>query len=322
MKSIYTLVLSLVLCVVFAPPSEGKEWFSSPVEITFQVVDENGHAVKGANVEGYLWSPYTHDAVGDTFNLRTDEEGKCIIHGKGYSSLAGVVQADDYYRTEFNIPLGDKNVARETGHWSLQETTVTLKGVRNPVPMYANRVDIEIPEQGQSIGFDLKKGDWVAPHGQGAVSDFLINVSGVYEEMLNRHSFMTISFENLEDGIQGIIFPDDGSSFRSVYEAPSTGYATNYVYEKKISHVGSERINARTREDKYYVFRVRTQTDPDGKIVSANYGKIYGDILCDFIDDEKIGVYFTYYFNPTPNDRNLEFDMSRNLLPGGRVNKP
>jgi hypothetical protein len=35
---------------------------------------------------------------------------------------------------------------------------------------------------------------------------------------------------------------------------------------------------------------------------------------------------FTYYFNPVPNDRNLEFDLKKNLFPasfpGANVNDP
>lgn len=43
-----------------------------------------------------------------------------------------------------------------------------------------------------------------------------------------------------------------------------------------------------------------------GNIISAQYGKIYGDFLA-----------FTYYLNPSPNDRNVEFDPDQNLF-GGR----
>jgi hypothetical protein len=43
--------------------------------------------------------------------------------------------------------------------------------------------------------------------------------------------------------------------------------------------------------------------DATGKIISANYGKIYGDFMN-----------FSYYLNPTPNDRNVEFDPKRNLF--------
>ena len=52
-----------------------------------------------------------------------------------------------------------------------------------------------------------------------------------------------------------------------------------------------------------YYFRVRTKVDDGGNIVSAYYGKIYGDFM-----------QFSYYLNPTPNSRNVEFDPKRNLM--------
>jgi hypothetical protein len=51
--------------------------------------------------------------------------------------------------------------------------------------------------------------------------------------------------------------------------------------------------------------------DDKGDIVSANYAKLVGDIDLHAVR----GVSFTYYFNPTPNDRNLEFNPGRNLFP-------
>ena len=57
--------------------------------------------------------------------------------------------------------------------------------------------------------------------------------------------------------------------------------------------------------NRIYLFRVRTVEDHDGNIVSARYGKIYGDFM-----------QFSYYLNPTPNDRNIEFDPKQNLLGG------
>ncbi len=55
--------------------------------------------------------------------------------------------------------------------------------------------------------------------------------------------------------------------------------------------------------DRNYYFRVRTVVDDRGNIVSAHYGKIYGDFM-----------QFSYYFNPTPNSRNVEFDPKQNLM--------
>ncbi len=50
--------------------------------------------------------------------------------------------------------------------------------------------------------------------------------------------------------------------------------------------------------------------DANGKVVSAHYAKIHGGFEW-FISGK---VRFQYHFNPTANDRNLEFDPSRNLL--------
>jgi hypothetical protein len=51
--------------------------------------------------------------------------------------------------------------------------------------------------------------------------------------------------------------------------------------------------------------------DENGNIKSALYGKIYGGF-----------ENFQYYLNPTPNDRNVEFDPDHNLLNLGRREIP
>jgi hypothetical protein len=51
------------------------------------------------------------------------------------------------------------------------------------------------------------------------------------------------------------------------------------------------------------LFRVRTKLDKNGNIVNAHSGKIYGDFM-----------QFSYYLNPKPNDRNIEFDPKHNLM--------
>ena len=70
--------------------------------------------------------------------------------------------------------------------------------------------------------------------------------------------------------------------------------------------------------DKYLVFRTRCIIDENGRIVSAHYGKISGD----FRGSLQL-IFFTHnsyadeagiYFNPTPNDPNLEDARSVRLL--------
>lgn len=64
-----------------------------------------------------------------------------------------------------------------------------------------------------------------------------------------------------------------------------------------------------TRTQNYFL-RVRTELDEKGNVKSANYAKVHGDF--EFWATSEMR--FTYYFNPTPNDRNLEFDPDQNLL--------
>jgi len=323
MKLIYALTLPLFLCAIFTPLSEGKDRFSSPVEIIFHVEDENGDPVKGATVEGYFWSPYTHDAVGDEFNLRTDEEGNCLVRGKGYSSIAGVVQADGYYRTEFNISLGDKNVAREAGYWSLQETAVILKGIRNPISMYAKRVVVDIPEQNTPIGFDMEKGDWVMPYGKGSVSDFNVSYATQQEAVHQYAKEMVFSVPTPYGGFV-VKKLDEFSTFVSDYDAPTDGYVIEYSFEQKRSPEQIQ-VHKANRDNEYFAVRTRVVTNDVGEIISANYSKIYGPIQYALWRNQKY-LEFIYYFNPTPNDRNLEFDPQQNLfgkLPSGEaVYKP
>ena len=67
-------------------------------------------------------------------------------------------------------------------------------------------------------------------------------------------------------------------------------------------------------------FRVRTKYDERGNVIEAYYGKIYGDIVMGWSYQGVSSVSFLYYFNPTLNDRNLEWDMKNNLCPNpGRI---
>ena len=66
-------------------------------------------------------------------------------------------------------------------------------------------------------------------------------------------------------------------------------------------------------ENKCFCFRIRTKFDDKGNVVEGYYGKIYGDVVMkwSYLGVSRVG--FLYYLNPTPNDRNLEWDMKNNL---------
>jgi hypothetical protein len=72
-------------------------------------------------------------------------------------------------------------------------------------------------------------------------------------------------------------------------------------------------------------FRVRTKKDASGNITNALYGKIYGE-FGGYVDMRKtmFRFNFTYYLNPEPNSRNMEFgeNLFKNLSPLEQVTAP
>lgn len=215
------------------------------------------------------------------------------------------------------------------GQWQPWNAKVThvIRPIVNPIPMYARtmantRSPAKVPIIGKPFGFDLIHSDWVTPYGKGISSDFIIrldvedamvppNFYTQYPRAIRRKNItLTITFSRPDDGIQGFIQPKlTESAFRSPRFAPSDGYATNLVciYRSNEGH----RYSDMDHLDQNYTFRIRTERDNFGTITNALYGKIYGPFSLN-------PIYFgcTYYLNPTPNDRNLEYDPKRNLFKG------
>lgn len=101
----------------------------------------------------------------------------------------------------------------------------------------------------------------------------------------------------------------EDNQFRSDHQSPERGYLHKH---EQVTFRKSDSSHKSTRkEGRNYYFRVRTKLDEKGDIESAHYGKIYGDFMS-----------FVYFLNPTPNDRNVEFDPKKNLLQGEKVTRP
>lgn len=288
-------------------------------KVTLRVVDSLGVPVTNAMLSGAFWrSDSSPDAK--VFEGYTDTNGLFSAEGETIHSMNFSITKEGFYKTtgEYSFRRTGEDRIRD-GRWQPWNptNTVVLKERRNPVAMYAKRVDVAIPVQDQAIGFDLEKGDWVAPHGKGTTADLVIEYTATYDQPLVFSKRMEVTFSNPRDGV--LSFPlDRTSEFMSLYTAPEEGYAPTLIDEQtrtrtkilKSSEIG---------KGQYLVFRVRSVTNEQGRIVSANYGKIYGSNL----DGNPIGygrsgeehrMGFNYYFNPTANDRNLEFDPSRNLF--------
>jgi hypothetical protein len=177
--------------------------------------------------------------------------------------------------------------------------------------MYAARLWGNPPATNRPVAFDLSIGDWIAPYGKGRSSDIIFTRNVNMRSKRDYDQKLIIGFPNSGDGIREFKVPDDQRycGLLSPYEAPSGGYIPEIVRESS-EHPGQPMTLDFDNKRNYFI-RVRTVLDEQGNVKSALYGKIYGDFM-----------HFTYYLNPTPNDRNVEFDPNHNLFPGKNTFAP
>ena len=300
-RSIFTLfAIAPIAFAICAWAQDAHQW-----EALLNIVDDNGGPVAGADVSVfYDVPPALQGKDPGRINGLTDSNGVFTASNDDNTySLRFLVQKSGYYADDlFNDFHGVFSSENLNPH-----LTLALKKVVNPIPMYAKLLNTHVPALDKPVGFDLMAGDWVGPYGSGTHNDMLI--TGHFDKHADGESdfTLTVGFPNPGDGIQEFTVPDSerGSALRSPHEAPAEGYQPQWVQTD--NRKPGKRIETNRDSNRNYFFRVRTVLDESGNVKSALYGKIYGDFM-----------EFTYYLDPTPNDRNVEFDPGHNLLGGLR----
>ena len=308
-----------------------------PIEMTFKVVDDFNRPVSDAEVRVstfHHWQPgegFGQD-INQIFKGSTDANGMVTVRGESLRDEVsyGPSLKENYY---FGGSKRHRFSEVKNGRWEPWNPTfhVLMKPILKPIPMYARKIGaltqlVEIPVVSQPVGFDLNAADWVEPYGKGRVADLVFRLDAIIPISVAQEPFdyrFTVSFSNEGDGVQSVL--SEPSALRQPRYAPESGYKPKL--EKRIGRSArGEPLNTGTREDQNYFFRVRTVLDEQGRIKSALYGKISGDIACDVINSRKGYIIFNYYLNPTSLDRNLEFDPQNNLYMGLRrlekINEP
>jgi hypothetical protein len=309
MKKWY-LILAAAAAVVAA-----KEALELPAsKITMRVIDESGTPVANAKVTLGFDEPKPEWGGGKMVNVEgsTDDRGQFSGEGHSLDRVGGRIEKGGYY---FSSPESFKFNTVINGKWQPWNPTldVVLKKIVRPVPMYARfKFETDLPTDAP-VGFDLVESDWVDPYGHGKRGDLILKVT---KRVASFHDFgaeLLLSFPNNGDGIQETIDTSNGASrLRSPQQAPDTGYGpTLSLLQGNSKERGEYGVKA---QRKNYAFRVRTVLDERGQVVSANYGKIYDTIEYFPVESRTAKLRFTYYFNPTPNDRGLEFDPKQNLF--------
>ena len=316
--------------------------FADKAYIKAMVLDRCSEApIQGVEVKAWFkvdigWRAWSEPTPIITDVKTTDSCGMCVLEGRtnvGHISCEVVNPPSGYY----GAYGGDFKYNRKSllGVWQPDNLVVTvrLQRVEKPIPLFVkqlfNRASASVSSNYFDIGkgkmqFDLIKGSFLPPIGKGEYADICFTRLeredlGIGTNFNGRTSLayrdgMMVEF--LGDGNGLIEIPSKKTDGIKIRTAPLDGYKADYLVTK-----GKDKsVNYFTSSNpgRNFAFRIRTKKDKNGKIVSAYYGKIYGDIVIKKpygLEELVAAPSFMYYLNPKPLDRNLEWDMKTNLCP-------
>ena len=322
---IRTLITALTLLAACQSPAQVAQ------DLTLKVGDDTGRVLVGAHAE-IMFRTITNEEI--THKGPTDDRGEFhasteqTIETRLRASMPGHYRALVRDSAYYNVPIGKAAVP------------VVLPRILQPTALHALRASLKLPAQNQWLGYDLQGADFVPPHGEGKTADVrfrfeseFVGFDEAFKEIDKEREIVcgikakrgeVFSEEEFKisagkwRGVLEVSFPGENEGviteterywfygqLRLPHLAPEDGYAPGLRYETNTYEPRPE-----PKRVGYYL-RTRVELDADGDIISANYAKIYDEIRF----DARGTVSFWFYFNPTPNDRNLEFDPDRNLFP-------
>ena len=305
----------------------------------FVVDDRTGEPMKDVSVTGSFrmdngWLAFKGGEPPNRDSAVTDVNGRCRLRGRTNCGRMGVWARNPpsgYYapRRGWGRRFSEKNLL---GIWQPDNlvATIRLQRVERPIPLFVKACKLDVKREiadvnGGRFALDLMSGDWLPPFGEGKVADIEFARlphedlgSGMNDSDVRGTSFRDSMAVRFPGEGNGLVESNPAPNLRlRIRTAPEDGYRPDYLCwtgrNRKLEYVGSY------DENRCFCFRIRTRRDDRGRIVEAYYGKIYGDITFVYQFRPEFvpvaSVCMSYYLNPTPLDRNLEWDRKTNLGP-------
>jgi hypothetical protein len=293
-------------------------WF----KVIYHIVDDEGHPLKNQQIRYTCQNDFPRKRWEG--HVTTDKDGIAVVQDKAGSQMTiGVYDKDHYVSWDKIRFLGRDGVSPlvKDGKWQPygEERTLVVKRKKNPVVMNWHSGVFRAPATNEWVGLDLECGQWCKPYGGGKFEDIKVKFSGGVIDHFTWDTVTEISFTNVPYAGYYTMSKDLYSDMKSCYSASTSD--VSYVNRTMafISH-GARGIppNRQTTDklagDKYIVFRTRCVVDDEGRLVSAHYGKICGEMGGGLLKLLFRGNDNGIYFNPTPNDTNLEDMETINCL--------
>jgi len=354
MKPLLNSIISISLCLSAMAegkpptPSEG-EVIGHSLKVTARVIDEEGQPMGGIPVEIVIDNPHGRKRAPGPLSGRTDKDGKYTYEGMGNNFATIIAAKEGYYGSALGKDFSEarEEEVQKTNRYRPWDPTIdiVLKKIGKPIPMVVILGDSSsdyakfAPEVGKDLGFDLRQYDWIHPYGKGKTADFTFRFESDLQDTENYTVKVSLRFAHPDDGVIPI-FSLHGveSLLKYPREAPLAGYS-NAPRQWELTMKGGNAISPAPPSDNLpkpplgYYFRIRTERNAAGKMISGLYGKIvlnqpYSNDTHDPIQiiphgyvasgvySKMPGFLLSYYLNPAANDRNLEYDQHNNLAPG------
>ena len=342
----------LTLLMAFTPfhPKDGIDGFKyasrhgAPFKIHLYLVTPDGQPVPNAKVHfRYCTGLSAFGALlGDrwsTVQYRTGQDGAVVLSGNTVGLCRLHINKEGYYsHTErfafWELPP-EKRI--QDGRWQPygEHKTIVFKPIIRPISMYVyHPLQHTFQNRQFPVGLRFEKGDFIIACKESDNADVLLDVQVVQNAPENIHLEdgeccikWRLFFSRPKDGV--CVRPANASDLRSDHCAdPAWAFTPEFVSFMVYSPQGKfllEKSRPMSRvdiEQQYYLLRVRTRVDSNGKIIASNYAKIYllGDkinrgIGTHFSKGEPVSHYINlaYFFNPIPNDVSLEPDRRHPL---------
>ena len=293
--------------------------FGNSMTVTAYVKDDDGQPISNATVKVWTdksrYGGWAKSSQYDYYTGITDMNGCVKISFACYVAyFEGCAYSDRHYREDCGY-IAVKHI----GHadWSAtltehsKEIHFTLRRKRNPASLCYTppSFSAKLPKASGEFGFDLLMNDWVAPYGDGKVTDFYVQ-----RETSPTNDQVSVNSR--------IVFKEDGngayirkkvtttSNFKTDYEADTNGIYKTCLPLRRYPAPENPiyTFSSIAKEDEYIVMRTRVEKNSRGEITKAYYSAMLGPVYIDNGFD-----WLIYYINPTPNDPNLEIDWKRSI---------
>lgn len=261
------------------------EAFNAPIDFWGKVVDEKGNPIAGAEIRyGIQNHP---ERKGKPLIRQSDANGLFSLTGKRGAGLSVKVSKEGYHTTPKSVcslsyyRRGNKGVEFPSKD---NPTVLVLREKKEAAALIQvpfNRV--KTTNNGIPVGIDLKTGEKVSPE----EGDIVVQC-WVENEDQDKRSW---------DWKAKISVPGGGLAERTdrfEFEAPEEGYKDCLIVEKKAD---DERWTGFYMND-YFL-----------KLRNGNYARITMDVSA----NSKPFFTIKTYLNPTPGDRNLEYDPKKRI---------